>query len=68
MGILGLPLLPILFGTLPVFLLIAPTALYGSFLIVPESAGPAYASLANVLLASSPDISLYLPISPDISL
>ena len=52
-GILGLPLLPILFGTLPVFFLIAPTALYGSFLIVPESAGPAYASLANVLLASS---------------
>ena len=52
-GILGMPLLPILVGTLPVVTLIAPTSLYGSFLLVPEDAGAAYASLGKVLLAAS---------------
>ena len=44
-GILGLRLLPILLGTLPVFLLILPTVLGGAFLSVNES----YARVASVI-------------------
>ena len=44
-GILGLDLLPILLGTLPVFLLILPTVMGGAFLSIDES----YAQVASVL-------------------
>lgn len=55
-GILGLPLWPILIGTIPVFALIVPTVLSGSFLYLGSLGGDMYSwceTMATIMAAAT---------------